>query len=129
MIFPRYKNKHKRIKSFADPNLGKIWGTVGFFEKDGHFFCFFCGIEKKLSKQDCPWKSHYQSNPFCDFVLLLKGIPKSVTNECLVCFTNERDTVTFPCRHMVLCQECAQELKKCIVCRQEVVNYFKVFLN
>lgn len=40
---------------------------------------------------------------------------------CVICLTNDKDTVVMPCRHLCLCKECAQELQarspKCPVCR------------
>ena len=45
-------------------------------------------------------------------------------NLCVVCLTNEKEIVLFPCRHCALCVECAQMLsdngKKCPMCRQPV---------
>jgi hypothetical protein len=31
----------------------------------------------------------------------------STPNECIVCLTNPRDVVLLPCRHLVVCRECA----------------------
>lgn len=31
----------------------------------------------------------------------------STPNECIVCLTNARDVVLLPCRHLVVCRECA----------------------
>jgi hypothetical protein len=131
MLFPIFKSKSKRTQTFKDPHLAKIWAQSGFFQKTiSNYVCFYCGVEKlMLPVNCCPWKSHYLWNPFCDYVRICKGIPQVQTIDCLVCFEKERNTVTFPCRHMVLCDVCAKELKNCIVCRQEVVNYFQVFLN
>lgn len=43
-------------------------------------------------------------------------------NTCVICLTNPRDTVLFPCRHMYTCFECSQMLhanrNKCPVCRK-----------
>merc|ERR1719498_1644971 len=41
---------------------------------------------------------------------------------CVICLTNEKNTVVIPCRHLCLCKECAEELRnragqKCPVCR------------
>jgi hypothetical protein len=44
--------------------------------------------------------------------------------ECVICLTNERDTMVLPCRHLCMCAECATALKtqsiKCPVCRVEI---------
>eukprot|EP00884_Botryococcus_braunii_P018074 jgi/Botrbrau1/4950/Bobra.0122s0028.1 len=43
---------------------------------------------------------------------------------CVICLVNERDTTVLPCRHMCMCHECAQELRrqtsKCPICRNHV---------
>lgn len=31
----------------------------------------------------------------------------SAPNECIVCLTNPRDVVLLPCRHLVVCRDCA----------------------
>eukprot|EP00906_Rhabdomonas_costata_P006957 RCo010056 len=42
-------------------------------------------------------------------------------DECVICLANERDTTVMPCRHMCLCSECAEVLRrqtnKCPICR------------
>lgn len=41
--------------------------------------------------------------------------------ECVICLANERDTTVMPCRHMCLCGDCAEVLRrqtnKCPICR------------
>lgn len=43
---------------------------------------------------------------------------------CVICLVNERNTTVLPCRHMCMCDECAQELRKqdhkCPICRVTV---------
>lgn len=43
---------------------------------------------------------------------------------CVVCLTNDRDTMILPCRHMCLCAECADVLRrqtnKCPICRTAI---------
>lgn len=43
---------------------------------------------------------------------------------CVICLVNDRDTTVLPCRHMCMCHECAQELRKqtskCPICREHV---------
>eukprot|EP01066_Platyproteum_vivax_P003766 Platyproteum_vivax@DN14739_c0_g1_i1.p1 len=45
--------------------------------------------------------------------------------ECVICLEQERDTAVVPCRHMCLCQSCAEILRlqkgnKCPICREPV---------
>lgn len=43
------------------------------------------------------------------------------TFECVICMSEERDTMLLPCRHMCLCSSCAQSLRyqssSCPICR------------
>ncbi|KAK9905555.1 hypothetical protein WJX75_002064 [Coccomyxa subellipsoidea] len=43
---------------------------------------------------------------------------------CVICLVNERDTTVLPCRHLCMCHDCAQELRKqtskCPICRNHV---------
>eukprot|EP01063_Lacrimia_lanifica_P016003 TRINITY_DN22631_c0_g1_i1.p2 TRINITY_DN22631_c0_g1~~TRINITY_DN22631_c0_g1_i1.p2 ORF type:complete len:377 (+),score=123.28 TRINITY_DN22631_c0_g1_i1:120-1250(+) len=50
-------------------------------------------------------------------------------NTCVVCMTDDKDTMVMPCRHMCLCFECAQELRKatnkCPICRTAITGLLK----
>ena len=50
----------------------------------------------------------------------------STPNECIVCLTNPRDVVLLPCRHLVVCRECAVGMIECgaggKVARREEAN-------
>ena len=41
--------------------------------------------------------------------------------ECTICCTEKNDTILLPCKHMCLCKECSEQLKKdnrkCPICR------------
>lgn len=39
------------------------------------------------------------------------------SSECVICLTDQRDTVLLPCRHLCCCQACFPHLDKCPVCR------------
>lgn len=45
-------------------------------------------------------------------------------DECVICLANDRDTTVMPCRHMCLCGECAEVLRKqtnkCPICRTSI---------
>jgi E3 ubiquitin-protein ligase MGRN1 len=49
---------------------------------------------------------------------------QEIDKECVVCYTSKIDTVVMSCRHMVLCNDCAKQVKeknkKCPLCREEV---------
>jgi len=46
------------------------------------------------------------------------------TEFCVICMSDEKNTLCIPCRHLCTCQECAQVLKfqsnKCPICRTPV---------
>lgn len=43
--------------------------------------------------------------------------------ECIVCLSEEKNTIVLPCRHLCLCKECAiqirRQTRKCPICRQD----------
>ena len=49
---------------------------------------------------------------------------------CVICLVNDRDTTVLPCRHMCMCHECAQELRKqtskCPICRNQVESLLHI---
>ena len=66
-------------------------------------------------------------------------------SECVICLTNRKTTIMFPCRHLCCCSECAVLLstrtisahipvlqntieneKKCPVCRKPVIVMFQL---
>lgn len=51
------------------------------------------------------------------------------TSECVICISEERDTMLLPCRHLCLCLSCAQSLRyqanSCPICRSP----FRAALN
>lgn len=58
-----------------------------------------------------------------------KSIGSENTFECVICMSEERDTMLLPCRHLCLCGSCAQSLRyqasSCPICRCP----FKAALN
>ena len=52
---------------------------------------------------------------------------------CVICLVNPRDTTVLPCRHMCMCYECAQELRKqsskCPICRNHVESLLHIKMN
>uniref|UniRef100_A0A8C9GV70 E3 ubiquitin-protein ligase n=1 Tax=Piliocolobus tephrosceles TaxID=591936 RepID=A0A8C9GV70_9PRIM len=67
-----------------------------------------------------------------------KQEPNQINNyasgsECVICLTEERDTVILPCRHMCLCNMCANVVRihntKCPICRQgKIIKLTYVFI-
>ena len=48
----------------------------------------------------------------------------------VICFTNDKDTVVLPCRHMCLCMECSQIVRRqsnnCPICRTKVSTFIQI---
>ncbi|PHJ18792.1 zinc finger protein, partial [Cystoisospora suis] len=45
--------------------------------------------------------------------------------ECLICMTNPKDVMLYPCRHLCLCSDCLRSLhqEKCPICRSHFSAY------
>ncbi|RZC16752.1 putative E3 ubiquitin-protein ligase LUL4 [Glycine soja] len=54
-------------------------------------------------------------------------------NECVICMTEPKDTTVLPCRHMCMCNECANALQhqfnKCPKCRQPIEELIEIKMN
>ena len=50
--------------------------------------------------------------------------------ECVICFTNIKDTVVLPCLHLCLCQGCSQIVRlqnnSCPICRSRVTAFLQI---
>jgi hypothetical protein len=56
--------------------------------------------------------------------------------KCIICITNNRDSVILPCGHLIGCYSCLDNLfknynreKTCPICRNQCINYTKVNFN
>lgn len=54
--------------------------------------------------------------------------------ECIICFSDTRDTIILPCRHMCLCLGCAKSLQsqassKCPICRKDIESFLRLTKN
>ena len=49
--------------------------------------------------------------------------------ECVICSDNKPDVQFLPCRHVVTCTTCADIVKKCVKCRQQIKDKVNVKLN
>lgn len=48
-------------------------------------------------------------------------------NECIICSDNQRDAIFLPCCHVTCCSNCALRVKKCLICRESVESWKKVW--
>lgn len=48
-------------------------------------------------------------------------------NTCVVCLDNPRNVLLMPCAHMVLCRDCAVNLRDCPTCRAKIRQQVQVY--
>ncbi len=46
---------------------------------------------------------------------------------CIICQERNASTVCLPCRHLVLCEDCAQRIEDCPMCRSEIEEILIVY--
>jgi hypothetical protein len=51
-----------------------------------------------------------------------------IDNSCVVCMDRDRAIVTLPCNHMVMCEECAEQLTQCPTCRADIKDTIKPYM-
>ena len=46
--------------------------------------------------------------------------------ECVICMTEQKDTMLLPCRHLIVCSKCSGEVtsrnRKCPICRIGIIT-------
>ncbi|XP_012288064.1 E3 ubiquitin-protein ligase MIB1 [Orussus abietinus] len=52
--------------------------------------------------------------------------PSATINECLVCSDRKREVLFGPCGHVTCCNVCAPRVKKCLICRENVLSRTKI---
>ena len=45
---------------------------------------------------------------------------------CLVCYNNPCNLVILPCKHLIICAECFQQMDRCPLCRKEIEQVKKL---
>ncbi|XP_014471068.1 PREDICTED: E3 ubiquitin-protein ligase MIB1 [Dinoponera quadriceps] len=52
--------------------------------------------------------------------------PSAAIDECLVCSDSKREMLFSPCGHVACCNACAPRVKKCLICRENVLLRVKI---
>ncbi|CAL7934980.1 unnamed protein product [Xylocopa violacea] len=52
--------------------------------------------------------------------------PSATIDECLVCSDGKREMLFSPCGHVACCNVCAPRVKKCLICRENVLSRTKI---
>lgn len=134
----------------------KELAAAGFFHigSADEVLCYFCSAGlRNWEEKDDPWIEHAKFFPRCRFLMVTKGydfinshsktrlhglepnIPKTtVTTEitelqCIICLNNEKDCLLLPCKHVCVCTTCVQHLKKCPVCREDIITAIDAYLT
>ncbi|KYN35280.1 E3 ubiquitin-protein ligase MIB1 [Trachymyrmex septentrionalis] len=53
-------------------------------------------------------------------------VPSAAIDECLVCSDGKREMLFSPCGHVACCNACAPRVKKCLICRENVLSRVKI---
>jgi hypothetical protein len=48
--------------------------------------------------------------------------------ECSICLDNRKNMMCYPCRHVCMCRECSQNIKKCPLCRTNIESLIEVYI-
>ena len=46
---------------------------------------------------------------------------------CTICMENKKNVVFLPCGHMCTCAQCAPQVDRCPLCRENIVSKHNVF--
>ena len=107
------KQSHSLIATIERNHDGKGYALKPFkqkiFEKG---VCYLqqelFGIERKSPHQN---HSNFYSGPLASGPPLDDDLEDSIQSECVVCLSEQRDTLILPCRHLCLCNLCADSLR------------------
>lgn len=55
--------------------------------------------------------------------------PTSVTSLCKICYDSPIDTIFLPCMHIIVCEKCASQIKKCPVCNIDINTAKRVYFS
>ena len=57
------------------------------------------------------------------------SIMSTIDNKCVVCLVNEPVMALLPCGHRCVCASCGPSLSTCPLCRQDVQEIKRIFVN
>jgi hypothetical protein len=116
------------------------WDEWTFYEavKNGQLGCLEFLLEKK-----CPWNQkkcleiaiEKQNQSIITFIKNLFKIKDQVTDNlkisttCEICLTNKKCIAYEPCGHISSCHSCADQMKNCPHCREEILNRFVIIFS
>jgi len=111
------QRKTKLIENASTIDLPKIKSL------DRLIMCNTSNIPDQKKKKKKRSKKKKSVNPI--------NIPKQDKNDCCICFSPiEQKISLIPCGHTTVCSHCVENScgKKCPICREEIVQYIKIYL-
>jgi baculoviral IAP repeat-containing protein 7/8 len=145
---PDFAEASHRLESFKNwPENSSVKPVqlveAGFFYlgDEDKVCCFCCGGGiRHWQETDQPWEQHAFWYGKCDYVKFIKGpeYTKSVHNLvkpederrlCKICLDYEYNTLLMPCRHVVVCTECATKIQNCPYCREKITNVILMYFT
>lgn len=120
----------KLQEKFVDSNNSKL--CLKCHKKP--YCCFLVQCGHKVYCKECAelaLKNH-EACPLCRFPIenISTGFEVSSDNKCIICMSNQEDSIIMPCGHMGVCSECLDNWfktsKSCPVCRAENCFYNKI---
>jgi hypothetical protein len=48
--------------------------------------------------------------------------------DCSICLNNRKSMMCYPCRHLCMCKDCSQNIKKCPLCRTNIESFIEVYI-
>lgn len=123
------------IYNFYRYSFAFVIDNTCFYSGSGNTVtCFCCGLEMTLEFHEDVTEKHLQLSPNCR---LLRYEMQKMNDDahrirqqllCKVCLAN-RVMITFrPCCHLATCEECADKLELCPICRTVIMEKIKTFL-
>lgn len=68
-----------------------------------------------------------EGNQFGEFIL--SGKKAEALKLCLVCYTQERNAVFYPCGHVCACLDCAREIEDCPYCHKHIAEPIRFYFT
>jgi baculoviral IAP repeat-containing protein 7/8 len=148
--YPEFLSPSTRLKTFENwprksTQKPEQLVDAGFFYMGigDHVRCFSCGgVLKDWDVNDQPWEQHALWYKKCEYLKFMKGedyitnvlnlnIPSKIDENrlCKICFEFEYNVVFMPCRHVVVCSQCAIKLKDCPYCRQQFKSVLRIYFT
>ena len=124
---PAMCEQSTRLQTFQNwPKSGVVTplalSHAGFYylNRDDWVECAFCLVRLHNWKQgDQPSIEHQRHSPHCSLI-------KDQRFKCIKCECVDVQVVYFPCLHMICCEKCAIDEKRCIICHMYVISSLTV---